>query len=312
MSNSYTARRSSVLSTLDIIGDRWMLMLIETMFAGVENWSDLIELLRVSPSTLSKRLGQLVEAGCAEKISPDKRGGGYRLTERGIAMFPIFAASDEWRLAWDNPGQTSQPMWIHKCGQPLRSQSVCGRCQQEVTLAGTAYREGPGAGPAQGTEGRRFRNSRSGAEDWQEGAEKPSRYLQTMGDRRAAQLLAAFFMGCHRFDEFETYTGLHPAILSDRLRKFQLLGLAHTRLYQERPDRYLYSLSAPARAIFTVTVQMMHWGDRFIHSPGDEPLILTHKPCGERLQAVVRCSCCAQPVQHADVQPARPPVPPQS
>ena len=305
MTDTYTARRSSVLSTLDIIGDRWMLMLIEAMFAGVESWSDLVALLRVSPSTLSKRLGQLIEAGCAEKTSAEKRGGGYRLTEKGIAMFPIFAASDEWRLAWDNPGQTVQPMWIHKCGQPLRSRSVCGRCERDVTLEGVTYREGPGAGPGLATAGRRFRNSRSGADDVKDGEDKPSRFLQAMGDRRAAQLLAAFFMGCHRFDEFEMHTGLHPAILSDRLRKFQLLGLAHTRLYQERPDRYLYSLSAPARSIFTITAQMMHWGDRFIHAPGEEPLILTHKACGERLQAVVRCSCCAQPVQHADVTPAR-------
>lgn len=301
------SRRSSVLATFDIIGDHWMLMLLEALFAGVQGWSDLTEGLGVSPSTLSKRLGQLIEAGCVEKIPGGARGGGYRLTPMGEGLFPIFAAGDEWRLVWDNPDHTRQPLWIHKCGQPLRSRSVCGNCDEDVVLANVSYLPGPGEGYEPAAPARRFRNSRAGAELAHEGEERQSLFLQVMGDRRAAQVLAAFFLGCRRFDEIEAHTGLHPAILSDRLRKFQLLGLAYTQLYQERPDRYRYSPSASARAIFPVTAQLMHWGDRFIYGSGREPLILTHRTCGQRLQSVVRCRHCSQPVQYADVTPARMP-----
>lgn len=292
------ARRSSVLATFDVIGDRWMLLLLDAMFAGVESWSELSSTLAVSPSTLSKRLTQLIDAGCAEKDA----SGVYRLTPRGVALFPISAASDEWRMAWDNPDKSLQPSWVHRCGQPLRSRSACGACDRDIVVSDVTFRPGPGAGAAPPRVGRHFRNSRAGASDWHDG-EPSSRYLQVMGDRRAATLLAAFYQGAHKFDEFEEITKLHPAIVTDRLRKFQLLGLAHTRLYQERPDRYVYSLSVPGRALYPVTVQMMHWGDQWVFGPGREPLLLIHKPCGERLQGVVKCRHCAQPVQHADVRP---------
>lgn len=303
MGEGASVRRSSVLATFDIIGDRWMLLLLDELFSGVETWSELAERLQVSPSTLSKRLGQLTEAGCIEKHPGAGRSAAYRLTDKGKALFPILAASDEWRLNWDNPDLTAAPRWVHRCGQPLRSRSVCGCCDLDLSIADVEYRAGPGAGPAEGRSGRHFRNSQSGVADWKEGEERGSRYLQVMGDRRAAQLLAAFYQGCHRFDEFEAMTGLHPAIVSDRLRKFQLLGLAHTRLYQERPDRYVYSLSTPGRALYPITVQLMHWGDRWVFGPGREPLLLLHKPCGERLQGVVKCRHCALPVQYADVTP---------
>src|SRR3546814_1471710 len=99
---------------------------------------------------------------------------------------------------------------------------------------------------------------------------------------------------------------IYPAIVSDRLRKLQILGLIKMRLYQERPDRYLYSLAAPGREMFAVTLQMLKWGDKWSYGEGDEPLILTHEPCGQRLHSDLRCRGCGQTVHYRDCEPLAP------
>lgn len=300
----FEPRLSSASATFDVIGDHWMLLLLDEVLAGVSSWSELAKRLKVSPSTLSKRLGQLIAAGCVEKAAGQGRATVYQLTEAGKALFPIIAACDEWRLEWDNPGGFLQPRWIHHCGQPLRSRVACAHCDRDVVISDTRYQRSAQAqteAPRKLSE-RHFRNSRSAVE--RDGA-GGSRFLQVMGDRRTVQIMAAFYQGHHRFDEFEAATGLHPAIISDRLRKLQLLGMVHTRLYQERPDRYLYSLSSPARALYPMTLLMMQWGDRWVPGADRDSITVVHNPCGETLHAVLKCRHCGQPVRYADVVPAR-------
>src|SRR5690625_257050 len=86
---------SAASATFDIIGDRWMLLLLDELFANTDSWSELSQKLQVSPSTLSKRLGQLITAGCLTKEFGKGRATVYRLTESGEALFPIIAACDE-------------------------------------------------------------------------------------------------------------------------------------------------------------------------------------------------------------------------
>lgn len=297
-----SASRSSVLATFDIIGDHWMLLLLEQLFLGRTSWSQLLQELKVSPSTLSKRLGQLIEAECLEKSHSGGRSIDYRLTPRGEDLFPTLLAGEEWQRRWG--GVEAPPLWRHNCGAPLIVRSACRACDRDVYITDVSFRPGPGAGDATAAmPGRRFRNNKAGIADWAESDHPRGLLLQVLGDRRAMPLLAALYLGLHRFDEIERWTGMHPVIVSDRLRKLQILGLVKIRLYQERPDRYLYSVAAPGREIFAVTLQMLKWGDKWSYGEGDEPLILTHDPCGERLFADIHCRHCEQTVHYRDCTP---------
>src|SRR3546814_11334912 len=86
------ARRSSVLATFDIVGDHWMLLLLEQLFLGRTSWSALLQELEVSPSPLSKRLSQLIDAECLEKIHSCGRAVDYRLTPLGEDLFSTLFA----------------------------------------------------------------------------------------------------------------------------------------------------------------------------------------------------------------------------
>src|SRR3546814_10602535 len=70
--------------------------------------------------------------------------------------------------------------------------------------------------------------------------------------------------------------------------------------------RYLYSRAAPGREMFAVTLQMLKWGDKWSYGEGDEPLILTHEPCGQRLHSDLRCRGCGQTVHYRDCEPLAP------
>jgi DNA-binding HxlR family transcriptional regulator len=299
-----TSRRSSVLEAMNVMGDHWMLRLLGYFFAGVDSWSELSERMNVSPSTLSKRLKQLIDAGCVVRKSGEGRTTNYKLTPRGDALFPILAAADEWRLRWDNPDNCAASAWIHECGNHLKCRTACDQCDKEIYITDVTFQKGTDVGkPSALPAGRHFRNS-ANFEDG--GNERTSRILQVLGDRRTSQLLAAFYLGFHRFDEFEAWTNMHPAIVSDRLRKMQHLGLVHMRLYQERPDRYLYSLSAAGRDIYGCTLQMLDWGDRWVFGKGKEPLALTHNLCGKRTHPILKCVHCEKPVNIGNTHIADP------
>src|SRR3546814_17277407 len=90
------ARLRSVLATFDIGGEYWMLLFLEQLFRGRTGWSALLQELEVSPSTLSKRLSQLIDAECLEKIHSGGRAVDYRLTPRGEDLFSTLLAGAEW------------------------------------------------------------------------------------------------------------------------------------------------------------------------------------------------------------------------
>jgi DNA-binding HxlR family transcriptional regulator len=296
------ARRSSVLATFDIVGDHWMLLLLEQLFLGRTSWSALLQELEVSPSTLSKRLSQLIDAECLEKVHSGGRAVDYRLTPRGQEIFATLLAGEEWQRRWG--GIDAPALWRHSCGAPLSVRSACRSCDRDIYITDVSFEPGPGAGDATAAmPGRRFRNNKAGVSDWADSDHPLGLLLQVLGDRRAMPLLAALYLGLHRFDEIERWTGVHPAIVSDRLRKLQILGLIKMRLYQERPDRYLYSLAAPGREMFAVTLQMLKWGDKWSYGEGDEPLVLFHEPCGERLYSDLRCRGCGQTIHYRDCEP---------
>ena len=92
----------SIARTLDAIGDQWSFLIIRDALLGRETFTDFQKSLRVSKNILSQRLGSLVEQGSLSKEpqSPNGRRNRYRLTDRGMALFPIVVAMLQWGDKW--------------------------------------------------------------------------------------------------------------------------------------------------------------------------------------------------------------------
>lgn len=103
-----TKRRSlcPVACALDMIGDRWTLLVIRDLFLGSTRFKDFASSPESIPTNiLSERLLRLRNAGVVEQI-PAKDGTkrlAYQLTEKGKSLGPILVAVRDWGLEWE-PG----------------------------------------------------------------------------------------------------------------------------------------------------------------------------------------------------------------
>lgn len=295
------AGKSTIGAALDIVADSWTILLLRELFLGASTWGDFSEHLNISPATLNKRLKQLIDAGCLIKdAKPGSRTTSYVLTESGEELFPFMLAAREWQLSWDKKLNAYASPWIHTCGEPLRCRSICTSCGQNVEWRDLLFEDTDELEP----EGmfklaqRHFRASSSDIIDTRSGDKIP-KIVRVLGDRRACQILAVMYRGSDRFEAIEKRTGLHPAIISERLRKLQLLGLCHTRLYQTNPDRHEYLLSPSAHQFFEVIIQLRQWGGKWL-DPELQLIPLNHVCCDQRLHSEVICLHCEGPVRLCD------------
>jgi len=104
--NKIVARRSPcpVACSLDIIGDRWTLLIIRDLLLGRTRFRDFTASPEGIPTNiLSDRLERLLQHDIAEQIpAPDgTKRFAYRLTEKGKALRPVLKAMRDWGLEWD-------------------------------------------------------------------------------------------------------------------------------------------------------------------------------------------------------------------
>lgn len=92
-----------IASTLDLVGDRWTLVILRDMINGKEKFSDFLDSPeRITTNVLTDRLSQMVLAGLAEKALYQERPKryAYRLTKMGCAMHPIVQEMCRWANVW--------------------------------------------------------------------------------------------------------------------------------------------------------------------------------------------------------------------
>lgn len=100
-----TERRSvcPIACTLDLVGDRWTLLVVRDLACGKSHFKDFLGSPEgIATNILANRLNRLVEAGVAEKFSPDPNArarDAYRLTPKGKSLVPVLRSMVEWGLA---------------------------------------------------------------------------------------------------------------------------------------------------------------------------------------------------------------------
>ena len=88
-----------IARTLDVIGDRWTLIIIRDLFLGRNRFNEFRQSKpRISPKLLSERLKRLEEQGLVERALLDgyPPRAEYRLTPKGRSLFPVLFAIGTW------------------------------------------------------------------------------------------------------------------------------------------------------------------------------------------------------------------------
>jgi hypothetical protein len=73
------------------------------------------------------------------------------------------------------------------------------------------------------------------------------------------------------------------------------------RAYSERPLRHEYVLTAKGSELCSVLMAITAWGDRWTAGAAGPPALLRHRACGQLTHAEVRCACCGELLDGADV-----------
>ncbi len=100
MARSYRQEHCPVARTLDVIGERWTILLLrDLLLEGPRRFQDFQESLPgVAPNTLSARLKDLEKHGLVARriYSEHPPRLEYRLTDRGKSLGPVLKALRDW------------------------------------------------------------------------------------------------------------------------------------------------------------------------------------------------------------------------
>jgi len=106
--NDYAGQNCSIAATLEVVGERWTLLILRDALAGVSRFEDFQRRLGVAPNILNARLRRLVGAGVMERVPYQERPVRYEylLTDSGRDFRPVIAALSDWGVAHCRSGAT--------------------------------------------------------------------------------------------------------------------------------------------------------------------------------------------------------------
>jgi DNA-binding HxlR family transcriptional regulator len=138
-------RICSVARALDILGDKWIFLIIREAFFGVRYYDKFKANLGIATNILSDRLKILVENGIFEKKKDDmdSRRIRYRFTQKGIDIYIITLALMQWGDRYLSEDGDIPVVLHHKiCGKRLKPIMVCGHCGEIINARDVTYKDG--------------------------------------------------------------------------------------------------------------------------------------------------------------------------
>jgi DNA-binding HxlR family transcriptional regulator len=98
LKRTYEGQNCSIARTLELVGERWTLLIIRDAFLGLRRFDEFQDSLGVARNVLSDRLNRLVEVGILERTAYSERPPRfeYRLTEKGRDLGVPLLALMQW------------------------------------------------------------------------------------------------------------------------------------------------------------------------------------------------------------------------
>ena len=137
----------SLACALDRIGERWTMLIVREVFLGNRRFDEMATRLDIARNVLTARLGRLVEEDVLTKVRYQERPERfeYRLTEKGIDLWPVIVALLQFGDAYYAPDGPPVVLRHKKCGGQVDEHRICDTCGKRLTARDVIGRPGPGA-----------------------------------------------------------------------------------------------------------------------------------------------------------------------
>jgi DNA-binding HxlR family transcriptional regulator len=141
----YEGQDCSIAKALEVIGERWTLLIIRDAAYGVRRFSDFVAHLGLPRPVLTERLAFLVEEGILRK-EPVGAREEYVLTEKGQALYPVIRGLAAWGDQFYSPGGRRRIIRHLACGTVLERTGYCVQCDVFPPVGDLESTPGPGLG----------------------------------------------------------------------------------------------------------------------------------------------------------------------
>ena len=147
LGNTYEGQNCSIAGALEFVGERWTLLILRDAFLGTRRFDDFQRNLGVARNILQSRLQRLVDEGVLRRERYQERPERfeYRLTRKGVDLWPIIVALMKWGDKHAAPNGPPVVLRHKGCGGELDDHRICSVCGHPVEVHESDAELGPGA-----------------------------------------------------------------------------------------------------------------------------------------------------------------------
>jgi DNA-binding HxlR family transcriptional regulator len=156
LQRDYPDQVCSIARSLEVIGERWTLLILREAVLGTERFDQFQERLGIASNVLTNRLKVLCDEGVLERLADEQRPGRprYVLTDKGRELAPVLLVLMKWGdRHYPTPGGPPRLTLHAGCGGNVGADFRCDRCGRHVRGGEIEFLPGPGAPTAERARG---------------------------------------------------------------------------------------------------------------------------------------------------------------
>jgi len=148
LGRTYESQICSVAGSLELIGERWTLLIVRDAFMGARRFEDFQRRTGVARNILSARLNLLVDEGILAKVPYQEHPVRYeyRLSDKGLDLWPVIVALVQWGDHYIYPGRAPVLLVHRNCGGAVSDRRMCETCGAKLGPRDVQARRGVGGG----------------------------------------------------------------------------------------------------------------------------------------------------------------------
>jgi DNA-binding HxlR family transcriptional regulator len=148
LTRDYPGQVCSIARSLEVIGERWTLLILRDAMTGLERFEEFQASLGIASNTLTNRLKLLCDEQVLERVpDPDRPGRPkYVLTAKGRELGPVLIGLMKWGdRYYPTPGGPPRLTLHAGCGGNIGPDLHCDRCGKRAGPGEIELPPGPGA-----------------------------------------------------------------------------------------------------------------------------------------------------------------------
>jgi len=147
LKRTYDGQVCSIARALEVVGERWTLLILRDTSFGARRFDDLQRSLGLARNVLTERLQRLCAEGLLERRRYQERPPRYEYapTQKARDLWPVLAALMQWGDKYRAENGPPRVVRHRGCGGAIVQKWSCATCGAEVAMEDMEGQPGPGA-----------------------------------------------------------------------------------------------------------------------------------------------------------------------